>query len=118
MNYQVTESSQVVCKTKSKEKAISVQKQLHRENPFLYHEIYGPNYSSQLEPGDDPETGRAKWCYKRLNQKEADNGNSPECKACIEFSKHGMVHCPWNYASYLPNISVMQNIVKEGSGKQ
>jgi hypothetical protein len=113
-NFRVVEGNDILLDTDNWDEAKACQREAHRKNPFLYHEIHpmtGIPQTSQLEPGDDPETGRRKWCHNRITNEESDNGKSQSCLECKKKYEEGyMIHCPWQYISSIP-YSTLQKIM-------
>ena len=114
--FRVVADNNILLETDSWDEAKTCQKEAHHKNPFLYHEIYAINGyfgSSQLEPGDDPETGRRKWCHSRITQEEANNGESSACLECDTKWKEGiLIHCPWNYVMQISYNSIQKLMAK------
>jgi hypothetical protein len=99
-NFRVVEGNKILLDTDNWNDAKTCQIEAHRKNPFLYHEIHpanGYHATSQLEPGDDPETGRTKWCHERLTKEESNNGTHPKCVECNKLAENCFIHCPWKY---------------------
>jgi hypothetical protein len=115
-NFRVVEGNNILLDTDSWDEAKACQREAHRKNPFLYHEIHpmtGLLQTSQLEPGDDPETGRRKWCHSRITEAESNHGDSPQCRKCFKDWKEGItIHCPWQYVLTSMTYSQVQRILE------
>jgi hypothetical protein len=111
--YRVFEGNEILLETNDYRRAKLCQKEAHRKDPFKYHEIHprqGLTGTTQLEPGDDPDTGRTKWCHERLTQEESNNGTHPKCLQCNELAENCFIHCPWQY--FLECRSMYRRAVK------